>query len=334
MVYQVMCFWAESKLSMKNFLSVVTLLLAATLYGCGGGGGGGGTGTPGGASSPSTGAAPTTVAMVSIFAPGVTLNSPKHVLFSGDNLYVANQPDILKISSAGVLLQSYAVTNPIGIGTQSNNIYHTGGPTTDVGIFQLGSPTYLVDRLASNNFDGIAFYSTNMMFVANVTYVLVYTNFSNPVRINLTSAPVALAADVAKGRVYLTTDDGKVGFMDPTNPSAGVTNLTQTSPARWGPLQRPNGLVVAPNGFAYVVSQGDTSGNGGYVSKIDTTTGVTEVLVSDSVGSWGAVPVGFCGPTGITIDSTNENLFVSNGSCSASYSGYGNRNKILKIKLP
>jgi hypothetical protein len=191
-----------------------------------------------------------------------------------------------------------------------------------------------VDRLASNNFDGIAFYSTNMLFVANVTYVLVYTNFSNPQRINLATTPVSLASDVAKARVYLTTDDGKIGYINPTNPSAGVTNLTQTSPARWGPLQRPNGLIVATNGFVYAVNQGDLSGNGGYISKIDTTTGVTQVLVSDSVGSWGAVPVGFCGPTGITIDSTNENLFVSNGSCSVSYSGYGNRNKILKIKLP
>ena len=327
-----MCFWAESKASMKKSLSVSALLLAMTFLGCGGGGGGGGT--SGGAVSPATTPAPVTVAMVSVFAPGVTFNLPKHLLFSGNNLYVANQPDILKISSAGALVQSYAVTNPIGIGTQSNNIYHTGELGGFDGIFQLGNPTFLVDRLASNNFDGIAFYSTNMLFVANVTYVLVYTNFSNPQRINLATTPVSLASDVAKARVYLTTDDGKIGYINPTNPSAGVTNLTQTSPARWGPLQRPNGLIVATNGFAYAVNQGDLSGNGGYISKIDTTTGVTQVLVSDSVGSWGAVPVGFCGPTGITIDSTNENLFVSNGSCSVSYSGYGNRNKILKIKLP
>lgn len=332
-----MYLWTESIPSMNKLFSRWTLLLAVTFCGCGGGGGGSsGTsgGTSGGAVSPPTTPAPVPVPMVSIFAPGVTLNLPKHLLFSGDNLYVANQPDILKISSAGVLLQSYAVTNPIGIGTQASNIYHTGGPATDVGIFQLGSSTYLVDRLASNNFDGIAFYSTNMLFVANVTYVLAYTNFSNPVRINLSTTPAALASDVTKGRVYLTTEDGKIGFINPTNPSAGVTNLTQTSPARWGPLQRPNGLVVASTGFVYVVNQGDISGNGGYISKINTTTGVAEVLVSDSVGSWGAVPVGFCGPTGITLDSTNENLFVSNGDCSIGYTGKGNRNKILKIKLP
>lgn len=328
-----MCFWVESKASMKKFLSVFALLLALTFLGCGGGGGGGGT--SGGAISPSATPTPVTVAMVSVFAPGVTFNLPKHLLFSGGNLYVANQPDILKVSSAGALLQSYAVTNPIGIGTQSNIIYHTGELGGFDGIFQLGNPTFLVDRLASNNFDGIAFYSTNMLFVANVTYVLAYTNFSNPQRINLTSTPVSLASDVAKARVYLSTDDGKIGYINPTNPSAGVTNLTQTSPARWGPLQRPNGMVVASTGYVYVVSQGDLSGNGGYISKIDTTTGIAEVLVSDSVGSWGSLPVGFCGPTGITIDSTNENIYVSNGiNCSQGYSGYGNRNKILKIKLP
>ena len=232
---------------MKKLLSVLAQLLAMTLLGCGGGGGGGGP--SGGAVSPATTPAPVTVAMVSVFAPGVTFNLPKHLLFSGGNLYVANQPDILKVSSAGALLQSYAVTNPIGIGTQSNNIYHTGELGGFDGIFQLGSSTFLVDRLASNNFDGIAFYSTNMLFVANVTYVLVYTNFSNPQRINLATTPVSLASDVAKARVYLTTDDGKIGYINPTNPSAGVTNLTQTAPARWGPLQRPNGLIVASNGF-------------------------------------------------------------------------------------
>lgn len=183
-----MCFWAESKASMKKLLSVLALLLAMTLPGCGGGGGGGG-GTSGVAVSPATTPAPVTVAMVSVFAPGVTFNLPKHLLFSGGNLYVANQPDILKVSSAGALLQSYAVTNPIGIGTQSNNIYHTGELGGFDGIFQLGNATFLVDRLASNNFDGIAFYSTNLLFVANVTYVLVYTNFSNPQRINLTTTP-------------------------------------------------------------------------------------------------------------------------------------------------
>lgn len=328
-----MCFWAESKASMKKLHFVLALLLVMTFIGCGGGGGGGGT--SGGAVSPATTPAPVTVAMVSVFAPGVTFNLPKHLLFSGGNLYVANQPDILKVSSAGALLQSYAVTNPIGIGTQSNNIYHTGELGGFDGIFQLGNSTFLVDRLASNNFDGIAFYSTNMLFVANVTYVLVYTNFSNPQRINLTTTPVSLASDVAKARVYLTTDDGKIGYINPTNPSAGVTNLTQTAPARWGPLQSPNGLVVSTNGFVYAVNQGDLSGNGGYISKIDTTTGITEVLVSDSVGSWGALPVGFCRPTGIAIDSTNENIYVSNGvNCSLGYAGYGNRNKILKIKLP
>ena len=331
-----MCFWVESSTSMKKLIFIVALLSTTAFLGCGGGGGGGGGsgGTSGVAASPSTTPAPAPVPMVSIFAPGVPFNLPKHLLFSGGNLYVANQPDILKISAAGALLQSYAVTDPIGIGVQSNSIFHTGKQSGYDGVFQLGNASSLVNLSASNNFDGIAFYSTNMLFVANATNVLVYTNFSNSQVINLTATPVALASDVTKGRVYLTTDDGKVGYINPTNPSAGITNLTQTSPARWGPLQHPNGLVVVSTGFVYVVSQGDASGNGGYISKIDTTTGATEVLVSDSVGSWGTVPVGFCGPTGITIDSTNENLFVSNSSCTSNYSGYGNRNKILKIKLP
>lgn len=324
----------DAKDRMKNCLSVIVLLCAITFLGCGGGGGGGAGSASSGGASVVNAPAPTPVAMVSIFAPGVTFNAPKNLMFSSGNLYVANQPDILKISSAGALVQSYAVSNPIGIGMQSNNIYHTGELGGFDGIFQLGNSTFLVDRLPSNNFDGIAFYSTNMLFVANVTNILAYTNFANPRTIPITATPVGLAADVTLARVYVTTDDGKIGYINPTNPGAGVTNLTQTAPARWGPLQHPNGVIVAASGYAYVVSQGDVSGNGGYISKINTSTGVTEILVSDSVGSWGSVPVGFCGPTGITIDATSENLFVSNGSCSVTYSGYGNRNKILKIKLP
>jgi hypothetical protein len=56
--------------------------------------------------------------------------------------------------------------------------------------------------------------------------------------------------------------------------------------------------------------------------------------MSDSVGDWGTLPVGFCGATGITLDNSNENLYVTNGSCLNGYSGYGNHDRILKIKLP
>ncbi|WP_146179017.1 YncE family protein [Limnohabitans sp. Rim8] len=305
-------------------------VLAAALLGCGGGGGGG---SPAVVNSQPPVTPPVPVAFVSVFGP--TIAAPKHLVFSGANLYVAYQSGILVLNSTGSFVTSYSVADAVGIGVQSGLVYHTGNITSgEDTIFELGSLTPKV-AYALNNFDGMVFYASNMLFVANSSNVLAYTNFSNPVFITgLGATPMAMAADTLNARIYLTLDDNKIGFLNPTNPSAGLTVLTEVTPAKWGPLQKPNGVVVSSTGFAYVVNQGDPNGTGGYISKINTTTGATETLLSDSVGNWGSLAVGFCGPIGITLDGTQENLYVTNGSCLSSYSGYGNSNKILKIKLP
>lgn len=310
--------------------SLLSCVITTALLGCGGGGGGSSDTSN---ITPSQNPGATTVASVSLFGP--TVVAPKHLAFSGGNLYVAYQSGIFVLNSTGTFVTSYAVTNAVGIGVQAGHVYHTGniinGQDT---IFEAGS---LVPLLAyrSNNFDGMTFYGSNMLFVANTTNVLMYTNFLNPQLISgLGATPMSMAADTTNQLVYLTLDNNKVGFLNPGNLGAGLTVLTQTTPNKWGPLSRPNGVVVSSAGFAYVVNQGDTNGNGGYISKINTNTGVTEVLMSDSVGDWGTLPVGFCGATGITLDSSNENLYVTNGSCLNGYSGYGNHDRILKIKLP
>lgn len=310
-------------------------IFSLSLLGCGGGGG---YSTSSTSPSPTSDQipAPAPVASVSIFGPAIA--APKHLLFSSGNLYVTYQSGIYMLDGWGNQVQSYAVSNAVGIGMQSGHIYHTGYITNgEDTLFELGGLTPLL-AYTHNHFDGLAFYSTNMLYVANTTNVLVYTNFANSVTVSgLGGTPMAMAADTANARVYITLDNNKIGYL----PASGVTSntsmtvLTQTSPNAWGPLNHPNGIAVASNGFAYVVSQGDVSGNGGYISKVNTSTGVTETLMSDAVGDWGSLPVGFCNPTGIAIDATNENLYVTNtGGCSSSYSGYGNSNKILKIKLP
>ncbi len=273
------------------------------------------------------------MASVSLFGP--TISDPKHLVFSGSNLYVAAQSGILVLNSAGSLTTTYTVNNAVGVGVQSGLVYHTGNIVSGQDtIFELGSQTPKV-AYTSNNFDGMVFYSSNMLFVANSTNVLAYTNFANPAPISgLGATPMAMAADTNKARIYLTLDNNKIGFLDPTNAGAGLIVLTEATPAKWGPLLRPNGVVVSSSGFAYVVNQGDVHGDGGFVSKINTSTGATETLISDSVGGWGSLPVGFCGPVGIALDSAQEYLYVTNGSCSSNYSGHGNSNKILKIKLP
>lgn len=310
--------------------SISISVLAAALFGCGGGGGGG---NPADSSSQPPPTLPTPVASVSLFGP--TISDPKHLVFSGSNLYVAAQSGILVLNSAGSLTTTYTVNNAVGVGVQSGLVYHTGNIVSGQDtIFELGSQTPKV-AYTSNNFDGMVFYSSNMLFVANSTNVLAYTNFANPAPISgLGATPMAMAADTNKARIYLTLDNNKIGFLDPTNAGAGLIVLTEATPAKWGPLLRPNGVVVSSSGFAYVVNQGDVHGDGGFVSKINTSTGATETLISDSVGGWGSLPVGFCGPVGIALDSAQEYLYVTNGSCSSNYSGHGNSNKILKIKLP
>ena len=299
--------------------------MTLALIGCGGGGGG---------SSPSTqnqSSNALSIPTVSVFGP--TINSPKYLVSSGVSLYVTYQSGVMVLNAAGVQTNSYSVTNAVGIALQGGRIYHTaeiGGQDT---VIELGGNSGLL-AYASNNFDGMVFYSSNMLFMANTNNVLAYTNFSNPQIIaTLGATPVAMAADTSRSRVYATLDNNRIAEIDPTNLSV-MTALTQTSPNRWGPLQRPNGLAVANNGFVYVANQGDVNGNAGYISKINTSSGVTEVLFSETVGNWGSVPVGFCNPTGLALDINQEYLYVTNGSCSVSYSGYGNRDKILKIRLP
>lgn len=310
---------------MKNLLILLTFLLMLPLTGCGGGGGGDAQGQSLGAPSNPT------IPTVSIFGPAI--NSPKYLVFSGSNLYVTYQAGVMALDGAGLQTNTYPVTDAVGIAVQSGRIYHTGKLGGQDTVMELGNGSGLL-ALTSNNFDGMVFYSTYMLFMANTNNVLAYTNFSNPRTIDtLGSIPLSMAADNNRSRVYVTLDGNRIAEINPIN-LASMTPLTQTSPNLWGPLQRPNGLVVSSNGFVYVVNQGDQNGNSGFVSKIKTSSGDTEVFFSETVGNWGAVPVGFCNPTGITLDSSQQNLFVTNGSCSPSYSGYANRNRILKISLP
>jgi hypothetical protein len=313
---------------MTNKSMLCLLLMTLTLIGCGGGGGGGSPDEQ--SQDPGVPLVPT-VATVSVFGP--VISAPKYLVFSGTTLYVTNQTGVIALDGAGLQANSYAVTNAVGIAVQDGRIYHTGVVGGQDNVFELGNGSPKLP-LASNNFDGMVFYSTNMLFMANTNNVLAYTNFLNPQIIaTLGASPVAMAADTNRSRVYATLGNDRIAEIDPTNLSS-MTALTQTLPDRWGPLQRPNGLIVANNGFVYVANQGDLNGDSGYISKINTSTGSTEVLLSETVGDWGSVPVGFCNPTGVALDSSQQYLYVTNGSCSVGYSGYSNSNRILKIRLP
>jgi len=308
----------------------------AALMGCGGGGGGGAVNSQN--SSPS----PTLVpAAIERFASGVSFVAPKHMMFSNGQLFVADGTGSGRIavvdatSQALVPSRTINVTNPFGIGILSADIHYTArDPSGYDGIYKIGSGSSLVALSSSNQFGGFTFYSTTGLFVANGNSVLAYSSVdgfsASRQNIALTS-PEALVADTNKTLVYASLGNNTVVSINPTNFTTAV--LTQTNPNKWGPLLLPQGMVVAA-GYAYVVSQGDAQGDGGFVSKVNTTTGETEVIVSDTVGSWGSLPVGFCRATGIAIDSAGDYIYVSNGNTCTNATHQQNRDQILKIRLP
>lgn len=318
---------------MKNKLSVLLLLVATALVGCGGGGGDSTSNSSSSQSQP--------LAAIERFAAGVSFVAPKHMSFSNGQLFVADGLGTGRIavvnstSQALVPSSTVDVTSPYGIGLLSSDIYYTAeDASSDDGIYKLGNLSSLVALSASNQFGGFAFYSTTGLFVANGTSVLVYSSsngFSTSTQTIALASPEALASDTNKALVYASLGNNTVVSIDPA--TNATTVLTQTNPSKWGPLMLPQGIAVS-GGYAYVVSQGSSQGDGGYLSKVNTTTGETEVLVSDTVGDWGSLPVGFCRATGIAIDVSGQYAYVSNGNTCTNAVHRQNQDQIFKIKLP
>jgi len=312
-------------------------LSCALFAGCGGGGGGGESNS----SSSSSSSQSPPPATIERFAAGVTFVAPRHMSFSNGQLFVADGTGSGRIavvnstSQALVPASTINVTSPYGVGLLSNDIYYTAvDASTYDGIYKMGNLSSLVALSASNQFGGFAFYSSTGLFVANGTSILVYSsanNFSTSTQTITLSSPAALAADINKALVYASLGNNTVVSINPA--TNATTVLTQTSPVKWGPFALPQGIAVS-GGYAYVVSQGSAQGDGGYLSKVNTTTGQTEIIASDTVGSWGSLPVGFCQATGIAIDANGQYAYVSNGNTCTDTVHRQNRDQILKIKLP
>ena len=324
-------------MTIKKWLLLV--LCCTAIAGCGGGGGGSAGVSNGNANPPAP--APVPPAAIERFAAGVSFVAPKHMGFSNGQLFVADATGAGRIAVVNSVTQALVpantinVTSPYGIGLLSNNIYYTAQDANgDDGIYQLGNGSSLVALSASNQFGGFTFYSTNRLFVANGSAVLVYSSsdgFSTSTQSIALTSPESLAADTSKALVYASLGDNTVVSINPA--TNATTVLTQTNPSKWGPFLLPQGIVVSGQ-YAYVVSQGNASGDGGYLSQVNTTTGETKVIVSDTVGDWGSMPVGFCRATGIAMDASGQYVYVSNGNTCANAVHRQNRDQIFKIKLP
>ena len=227
------------------------------------------------------------------------------------------------------------VSNPFGVAVQPNtsDIYYTGGGVNHQTIYVNGSPTSIPDTGA--NLYGLAFTSQQDLYVADISgsgSILIYRNLSPAIPSyvgSLGGFPSALVANGNLIYVSLSGDNASILEFDPANVNAVPNHGVRTLP--WGTFKFPNGIAVDGD-YAYVANAGSAQGDGGFISKVKISDGTKEVFASDSVGVWSAQTVGFCSPAGVAI--YDKYLYVSNGTCSPTYSGYGNRNTILKIKLP
>lgn len=294
------------------------LLLA--LVGCGGGGGGGTVSTSG-----ATGAS----VSVSVFAAGNLLSEPRHMVFDGTDLYVANYGgnNILKIDSTGTQsVRMTGISHPFGVATDGEDLFVTGTVSgTGLGIYPFtingGSLRALI---ATCNCYGVAATAgvhlssgTGRLYAVDLTTrkVNVYSSAGAVASLDVVGVPTGLS--INNGFTYTTLFDSSVNPVikkidNATNTVSDFVNSSQ--------LDRPNGIAVDPaTGNVYVVNQG-TSGSSSLL-KI-TPAGVVSQYLSASDG--------LCAATGVAIRSGS--LYVSNGPC-ASATTPETTNFILKASL-
>jgi hypothetical protein len=305
---------------MKIIKLPLTFVVAATLLGCGGGGGGGG-------SNDAPAVATKTITLFDTASQ--TLSLPKLMAFSGSGLLTvavqgSDRVDTFNVNT-GRLVSSYPVNDPFGVAVKNDamtgaaSLYYAAGS----GIYTDGGPTVVAN--VGGNYYGLAFLSATEFYVGNISglgTVVKYTSSSiNPQATitGLSGFPSALIAH--NGFIYVTLTDGNIAKIDPTN-------LTHTNVA-WGNFEHPNGIAIEGD-YAYVANNGpNNNGVGAYISRIKMSDGSQERFVSDTLGIWQTPTSGFCSPAGLAIYSGY--LYVSNGTCP---SNDGNKNKILKVKLP
>lgn len=305
---------------MKEKPTLLMFLLLLALTGCGGGGGGGG----------SNDAAVVAAKTITLFDTGtVTLSLPKLMAFSGNGLLTvavqgSDRVDTFDVNTGG-RVSSFAVIDPIGVSVKTDlitgaaSVYYSAGS----GIYTNGGSSVVSN--VGGNYYGLAFLSSTEFYVGNILgsgAVVKYTSASINPQVTITGFsgfPSALIAH--DGFIYATLTDGNIAKIKPAN-------ATYTYVA-WGAFENPNGIAIEGD-YAYVANNGpNNNGVGGYISRIKMSDGTPERFVSDSIGIWQTASQGFCSPTGLAV--YGGYLYVSNGTCP---SNDGNKNKILKVKLP
>lgn len=309
---------------MKKILLGLGCSVALPLMGCGGGGGGDVAGV-----NP-----PTTVyekTITSFDTSSYPLIKPRLMTFSSLGLLtVAEQASVVTFNSInGNVASVYAVQNSFGVAvkTGTNDVYYTGGPLANQGVFLNGNQVPI--PITNANLYGITFTTAQDWYVANVSgSLMIYQNNSRGIPTSSvpvpTSFPSALVSNNGIIYVSLSGPRSPILSFNPTNAADLTDHGFSTLP--WGTFDFPNGIAI-DGGYAYIANAGNELGDNGYISRIKISDGSKEVFASNSVGIWRTAGVGFCGPAGLAI--YDKYLYVSNGTCTSGI----NENQILKIKL-
>lgn len=316
---------------MNKFFLITVGGALGLLSACGGGGGGSSAGV---APQPTNSTvAAKTITTFDTF--GVSTTRPQLMAVSGAGLLTVALPGDGRVDtfslSTGQRVSTYNVTSPVGVAlkTGSAAVYYSAMS----GIYTNGGASLISD--VGGNYTGLVFTSASTLYVGNIAnggsidkYVTsVSTSVPSRVLRSFTGLPsgIAVYSDNLGTYLYVTQSDGNIAKVNTSNDShANVA---------WGTFDHPSGIAIDSNGYAYVANAGPSNnGDHGYITKVKISDGTREVFASETQGVWQTNAPGFCGLSGLAID--GGYLYAANGECSTNYSGYANRNKILKIKLP
>lgn len=301
------------KIRFQFFMPTLAAAMALALVGCGGG-------------SRNSEVVPASGTVVKTWS--LSSNSyPKHMAFLNDELFIANHgptnspggDEIIKINLLGSIITITSIGEPIGIAVKDGSIFVSGRDSgNNLGIIPLSSNPLTANASIGANYYGLTFLG-DKAYVIDGGDVNAFNSITwNP----LTKTTISVTGSFHQGIVaygnflYVSNTDGTIKKIDTSNNDT-VHDIVFTP---LNPFSRPNAMSIDGNGNMYVISAGDTNGDGGYISKVNLSTFETTTFVN-------AAQVGLCGAAGLAIN--DGYIYVSNGTCSTA----SLQHRILKIKL-
>ena len=313
--------------AMHKFFISVGLILPVLLAACGGGGGGGSSASVVDPNSPVVNPTVRTIDRInSGFSFPTIPNTKGYVTVMGNSIYVSDASKVWVLNFLGQSTTSISVPDPRGVVGINGSLYYASWTASSTDQFIYIYPNTVTSvassGVASTNFGSLASFSGDLYAVdySNSGQILKFTNnIGTGASVTGTTGANYITSD--SNRIYITKTAG-VGYID----QQGVHAYS------WGLTNNPQGIAVTSN-YAYVVSDADMNGNGAVIKRVKLSDGTVDTYVDEqSLGVWDhSISKGFCGPTGMAVNTTDGYLYVINGYCTGSAAG--NAHSLLRIKI-